>query len=148
MREPTGVAGHLGVRFRRPRHPGPQRPDGRRPKNAAKLQQTTLHRRQNSQCREPSIHLLRTVMSTSSGDELKLGHFHCHNHLCKITGTSITVDELRHVIDHTAPVVAHNGHATTGPEFNELQLWELGCLLTDCTRTCWTSQPGRRSPYQ
>ena len=33
-----GVADHLG----RPRHPGPQRPDGRRPKNAAKLQQTTL----------------------------------------------------------------------------------------------------------
>ena len=24
-----------------------------------------------------------------------------------------TVDELRHVIDNTAPVVAHNGHATT-----------------------------------
>ena len=39
----------------------------------------------------------------------------------------------------TASVVAHNGHATTGPEFNELQLWELGCLLHDKTqRICWT----------
>ena len=27
-----------------------------------------------------------------------------------ITGTSKTIDELRHVIDHTAPVVPHNGH--------------------------------------
>ena len=27
-----------------------------------------------------------------------------------ITGTSISVGELRHVINHTAPVVAHNGH--------------------------------------
>ena len=34
----------------------------------------------------------------------------------------------------TASVVAHNGHATTSLEFNELQLWELGCLLHVCTR--------------
>ena len=33
--------------------------------------------------------------------------------------TSTTVDELRQVIDHTAPVVAYNGHATTSPELNE-----------------------------
>ena len=39
----------------------------------------------------------------------------------------------------TASVVALDGHATTGPEVNELQLWELGCLLHDRTRgICWT----------
>ena len=43
--------------------------------------------------------LLRTKMSTSSGDELNMGHFHCRNRLCMTTGTYITVDELRHVID-------------------------------------------------
>ena len=38
-----------------------------------------------------------TGMSTDSGDELNLGHFHCRNtqRHCMITGTSITVDELR-----------------------------------------------------
>ena len=96
----------MGVISWRPRHSGPQRPDGRRQKNAVKTAANHLHRRQNSQSREPSNHLLRTGMSTSSGDELKLGHFHCHNRLCMITGKSITVDELHHVIDHTAPVVA------------------------------------------
>ena len=45
--------------------------------------------------------LLRTKMSTSFGDELNLGHSHCRNRLCMITRMSITVDELRHVIDHT-----------------------------------------------
>ena len=43
--------------------------------------------------------LLQTKMSTSSGDELNMGHFHCCNRLCMITGTFITVDELRHDID-------------------------------------------------
>ena len=33
--------------------------------------------------------------------------------------TSTTVDELRQVIDHMAPVVPYIGHATTSPEFNE-----------------------------
>ena len=87
---------------RRPRHPGPQRPDGRRPKmlqNCSKLPERRHH----------ADHLLRTKMSTSSGDELNMGHFHCRNRLCMITWTSIAVDELRHVIDHTASVVAHNG---------------------------------------
>ena len=32
---------------------------------------------------------------------------------CGNTATSPTVDELHHVIDNTAPVVAHNGYATT-----------------------------------
>ena len=40
--------------------------------------------------------LLRTKMSTSSGDELNLGHFHCGNLVCMTTRTYITVDELRH----------------------------------------------------
>ena len=65
--------------------------------------------------------LLQMKMSTSSGDELKMGHFHCRNRLCMVTGTSIAVDELRHGIDHPAYVVAHNGRATTSLEFNELQ---------------------------
>ena len=58
--------------------------------------------------------LLPTKMSTSSGDELKMGHFHCRNHHCMITGTSITVDELRQVIDQAtvgsrlSPTTAHN----------------------------------------
>ena len=43
--------------------------------------------------------LLRTKMSTSSGDELNMGHFHCRNRLGMITGTSKTIDELRNVID-------------------------------------------------
>ena len=43
--------------------------------------------------------------------------------------------------NHTAAVVAHNGHATTSPEFNELQLWELNCLLHNLhVRTCKTAQ--------
>ena len=38
-------------------------------------------------------------------------------------------------LNHQAYVVAHNGHATTlsAQEYDGLQLWELGCLLTDCT---------------
>ena len=38
------VPGHLGVNSRRPRHPGPQRPDGRRPKIAAKSGNPPLRR--------------------------------------------------------------------------------------------------------
>ena len=31
------------------------------------------------------------------------------------------------------------GMATTVSSFNELQLWDLNCLLTDCSRgPCWT----------
>ena len=47
--------------------------------------QTTQHRRHHT---DP---LLRTKMSTSSGDELNMGHFHCsrEQRLCMITGTSI-----------------------------------------------------------
>ena len=71
-------------------------------------------------------------MSTDSGDELNLWHFHCRNRLCMTTGTSITVDDLRHVIDNTAPVVAHDGHAPTCPEFNELSALEN-------YRTCTTN---------
>ena len=44
--------------------------------------------------------------------------------------------------NHSAPVVVHNGHATTGPEFSELHLWELNCLLQVCTR----EQQGHRPP--
>ena len=47
--------------------------------------------------------------------------------------TSTTVDELRQVIDHTAPVVAYNGRATTSPELNEAAV-ELGSLLHVSTR--------------
>ena len=38
-------------------------------------------------------------------------------------------------LNHQAYVVAHNGHATTvsKQEYDELQLWDLDCLLTDCT---------------
>ena len=36
-----------------------------------------------------------------------------------------------------------------GPEFDELQLWDLDRLLTDRARgNCWTCTPGRRTPYQ
>ena len=51
--------------------------------------------------------------------------------------------------NYTAAVVAHNGHATTSPEFNRLQLWELGCLSTSARencRTCKTAQQGHRPP--
>ena len=82
--------------------------------------------------------LLRTKMPTSSGDELNMGHFHCRNRLCMITGTTKAVDELRHVIDHRHSVVAHQRACQQpGPKFNELQLWELGCLPRLRT-TCWT----------
>ena len=55
-----------------------------------------------------------------------------------ITGTSITVDELRQQ-GHRSPTgicrCTTTGMQQPGPEFDELQLWELDCLLTDCTRT-------------
>ena len=41
-----GVAEHLGIRLPASPPPWAQRPEGRRPKNAANLQQTTPHRRQ------------------------------------------------------------------------------------------------------
>ena len=31
---------------------------------------------------------------------------------------------------------------------DELQLWDLDCLLANCTRTCWTFTPGRGTPCQ
>ena len=45
---PIGVAAHLGVRLPASPPPWASRPAGRRPKNAAKLQQTTPHRRQEA----------------------------------------------------------------------------------------------------
>ena len=57
---------------------------------------------------------------------LNLGHFHTHDHR-----DVHNLDELH----TTAPVVAHKGHVNDLVQsFNELHLWELGCLLHVCTR--------------
>ena len=67
-----------------------------------------------------TIPLLRTKMSTSSGDELNMGHFHCRNR-------TAPCHRPRHLSLHTT------GMSTTlSKEFNEVQLWELGCLLHVC----------------
>ena len=68
----------------RPRHPGPQRPDGRGPKNAAKLQQTTSHRRQHANYAQLKLCVpVATEMSTDSGDELNQWHFDCRETTCR-----------------------------------------------------------------
>ena len=52
--------------------------------------------------------------------------------------TSTTVDELLQVIDHTAPVVAYNKHATTSPEYNESN-WESSAVFsTSAQENCTT----------
>ena len=86
--------------------------------------------------------LLRTKMSTSSGDELNLGHFPCRNRLCMITGTSITVDELRHM----SYIIRHLSLHTTGMQqpVQNVTRCNSGSLAVPCTpalencRTCTT----------
>ena len=71
---------------RRPRHPGPQRPDERRPKNAAKLKRTTPHHRQqaNHAQLQLCVHVsVATERSTDSGDELNLWHLYCPETTCR-----------------------------------------------------------------
>ena len=69
---------------RRPRHPGPQRPDGRSPKNAAKLQKTTPHRHQEADHAQLQLCVpVVTEMSTDSGDELNQWHFDCRETTCR-----------------------------------------------------------------
>ena len=75
------------------------------------------------------------------------------------TGTSTTLSEqfancgtfaVFCTLNHKASVVAHNGHATLSKqEYDELQLWDLDCLLTDCTRgICWTCTTEASTPCQ
>ena len=59
--------------------------------------------------------------------------------------TSTTVDELRQVINHTAPVVAYNGHATTSPELNEAAVARLSSPRLH-KRTAGPAQKGNRPP--
>ena len=59
-----------------------------------KTAKNSLQRRHNPLLKAECPPLLRTGMSTDSGDELNLWHFHCRNRRCMITGTSTTVDEL------------------------------------------------------
>ena len=58
-----------------------------------------------------------------------------YNRRCMITGTFTTVDELRH--RPWAPVVAHNGHATT-VQINTSCNCGISTVSHDCARTCWT----------
>ena len=63
-----------------------------------------------------------------------------------ITGTSITVDETapRHRLSlHTMSM-----STTLSKEFDELQLWELGCLLHVCTQEVLDLHHKRRPPCQ
>ena len=64
-------------------------------------------------------------MSTNSGDELNLGHFHPHDHRDVHNFVEL---RHRHLSLHT--------RACKRPcrELQRLQLWELGCLLHACTR--------------
>ena len=106
---------------RRPRHPGSQRPDGRRP-----------NRRHHV---DP---LLRTKMSTSSGDELNMGHFHCRNRLCMITRTSIAVDELRHVIDHRHLSLHKTGMQQPVQSSTSCNSGSSAVSSTSALENCWT----------
>ena len=53
----------------------------------------------------PAVMAGATLAKSTATSQLTSQHEH---------RTSTTVDELRKVIDHTAPVVAHNGHAQLG----------------------------------
>ena len=77
------VAERLGASSRRPRHPFSALMAGVNPGPAACAQGPYKHIRRHS------------------------------SRLCMITGTSKTIDERRHVIDHTAPVVAQRRACAT-----------------------------------
>ena len=119
---------------------GAQLRDNRR---SAKISEKPLKKPFTATIGEKCPSLLRTKMSTSSGDELNLWHFHCSrdNCRCMITATFITAG--------TAPAAtrrpAQQGHrppyrstATAGPsQFSallvqpqRLQLWDLDQFLT------------------
>ena len=76
---------------RRPHHSGPQRPDGRRPKKAAKVQQTTPHRRHHAnhaQLRLCVHFSVATESSTDSGEELNLWHLYTATSTTRGTATA------------------------------------------------------------
>ena len=108
------------------------------------------------------LSLLRAGMSTDSGDELSLGHFHCRKQRrCMVTETSKTVDELRQQGHRPPPshrakaqqlrlrTTRHLSLHTSGMQqpvqnSTSCKLWELDCLHTDCTRTAGPAQQQRR----
>ena len=73
-----------------------------------------------------------------------------HNsRLFMITGTCEIIDELRHVIDHTAPVVAHNGHVNDLVQKNSTSCNRGSSAVSSQLRTNMQDlHSKRRSPCQ
>ena len=93
--------------------------------------------------------LRRAPATSTTAQELHLRHLSLHDgHDHHVPELQLWDSTVFCILNHPASIIAHQRACQQQcPRFNELQLWDLNCLLTACTRGCaGLAQPGRRTP--